>query len=60
MSSGSEVTQGEVPISADADAAVLSLQRSRAFWESSLRRKKPASWKVQEMKVLLEMFGLDT
>ena len=35
MSSGSEV-----PISADADAAALSLQRLRAFCESSLRRKK--------------------
>ena len=41
-------------------AVALSLQRLISFRESSLRKKKPASFKVQEMKLSLEMLGLDT
>ena len=31
-----------------------------SFWEQTLRRKKSSSWKVQEMKMLLQLRGLDT
>ena len=34
--------------------------RSLSFWEQTLRRKKSSSWKVQEMKVLLQLRGLET
>ena len=30
-----------------------------AFWEQTLRRKKVSSWKVQEMKLLLQLRGMD-
>ena len=35
------------------------LEKSLAFWEQTLRRKKTSSWKVQEMKMLLQLRGMD-
>ena len=35
------------------------LDRSLSLWEQALRRKKVASWKVQERKMLLQLYGLE-
>ena len=44
----------------NSESAQENLTRSLLFWEQSLKRKKPSSWKVQELKMLLQLRGFDT